>query len=234
MRCSIAEATATILAGPKPVILLDTCALLDIVRSAYRSNVHLSHLAGSRELLTKAARNEVHVVATTTIENEFQEHLRPTTLELERSLADLAAKNAAVINAIECVGLSYRFTVDGFAGIKLTDALQKIAQDVFAAGMVLDRDPDCATRAFTRVERYHAPAARGKSESKDCLIIEHYLKLVGDLRAAGFTEKALFVSSNSADYGKAPTLRAPLDTEFRACSIEYVNNFQWALAAGFS
>jgi hypothetical protein len=81
------------------------------------------------------------------------------------------------------------------------------------------------------VERYQAPSARGKSESKDCLIIEHYLKLVTDLRAAGFVERVVFVSSNSNDYGKPTALRPPLDTQFGTAEIEYVNNFQWAVTA---
>jgi hypothetical protein len=146
MNCNIDQATASVLSKPKPIVLLDTCALLDIVRSAYRSNVHISHLAGARQLLTRVNNGLIYVVATTTVEREFQEHLRPTSLELERGLADLAAKNAAVINAIECVGLSYRFTLDGFVGIKLTDKLQDIAREVFAAGMVLERDSTCERR----------------------------------------------------------------------------------------
>ena len=230
MNCNLSQATASLLARPKPLILLDTCSLLDIVRSAYRPNVNVSHLAGAQALLAKVRAGQICVAATTTVEREFQEHLRATTLELERSIADLAAKNAAVINAIECINLDYRFTVDGLVGIKLTDKLQTIAQDVFASALVLERDSACERSAFDRVERYQAPAARGKSESKDCLIIEHYLKLVRDLRAAGFTEKAVFVTSNSNDYGKVGALRAPLDTDFQAVGIEYVNNFQWALA----
>jgi hypothetical protein len=73
-----------------------------------------------------------------------------------------------------------------------------------------------------------APSSKGKPEYKDCHIVEHFLELARMLRSGGLTEKIVFVSSNTEDYGKGPDGRPPLDAEFRAVQLQFVTDIAWA------
>ena len=90
-------------------------------------------------------------------------------------------------------------------------------------------DSECAMNAHNRVIRNQAPSQKGKSESKDCLIIEHYIKLATKLRNQSFDKNIVFISSNTSDFGDVQNLKAPLDTQFKNVSMNYCNNFKWAL-----
>jgi hypothetical protein len=229
MKCDISTAQSTIIQRNKPVILTDTCALIDIVRVPHRSNIRISHLEGAKEIVKKAANMELSIVLTSTVETEFNIHLAPACIELERYITKLVLENSSLINVIESLGLSYKFSIDGLAGLKVSEKLQNIAQEFHDNALVLQRDDECDRKAHDRVELYQAPATRGKSESKDCLIIEHYLKLVNGLRETSFSKNIVFVTSNVTDFGKPQTPKSPLDTQFISGDIKYCNNFRWAL-----
>ena len=142
---------------------------------------------------------------------------------------ELSSKSISLINSIQSVGLGFQFSIAGMAEIKLSEKLKTIAEDTFAQSLILDRDSECDRKAHDRVERDQAPAKRGKSESKDCLIVEHYIKLVKTLRESSFERKIVFVTSNKTDFGSPSAPNPPLDTQFSSHSITYCNNFGWAL-----
>jgi len=229
MKCEISLAQSTIIQTDKPVILIDTCALLDIVRVVHRSNINISYLEGAKEIVKKAANKELSIVLTSTVENEFNIHLAQVCTELERHIARLDKENTDLINVIESLGLSYKFSIDGLSGLKVSEKLRSIAQEFHDNALTLEYDDECGKKAHARVARYQAPARRGKSESKDCLIVEHYLKLVKGLREKSFAKNIVFVTSNTTDFGNPQTPQAPLDTQFASNKLKYCNNFKWAL-----
>jgi hypothetical protein len=230
MICDISQAVQHIASKAQPLLLIDTCSLIDIVRVPLRGNINHSHIQGAIDIARMGKSGQISLAVTNTIYNEFKTHLAPTCIELERYIQELESKNSSIISAIESVGLSYRFSINGLAKQKLPEKLSELAEDLFSLSFMLKRDTGCGDRAHNRVELVQAPASRGKSESKDCLIIEHYLDLTKKLRATGFDKKIVFVTSNSKDYGTPGVLRAPLDLEFKAARIEYCNNFAWALS----
>lgn len=74
-----------------------------------------------------------------------------------------------------------------------------------------------------------APAARGKQEFKDCLIIEQYLALGRRIQSLGVP--LVFVTSNSEDYcGGGTRLAAPLNEELPAAGITWCSVLNWAEA----
>ncbi len=123
--------------------------------------------------------------------------------------------------------MSHEFNIDGLARLKISEYLQNIVKEFHNHALILQRDDECDRKAHDRVECNHAPLTRGKSESKDCLIIEHYLKLVNNLRESSFSKNIVFITSNTTDFGKPQT--PPLDTQFDSNNIIYCNNFQWAI-----
>jgi hypothetical protein len=227
MKCDIATAQSTISHEAKPVILIDTCSILDIIRLPSRAKINISHLQGFKTILNK--KSQIFTVLTTTIEEELDCHIGHTCTELDRYVNELALNNIALIDVIECLNLSYKFTIDGLADFELSEKLKSTAQQLIHNSIILQRDAECDSKAHDRVALYQAPARRNKSESKDCLIIEHYFKLARSLRDASFSEKIVFVTSNSNDFGSPTKPKPPLSAQFHSYGITYCNNFQWAL-----
>lgn len=230
MIADISTSVTTLISRRAPVFLIDTCALLDIIRVPSRQSQKMSHLEGAKEILQKMASNSISTIVTTTIEREYSDHISAVSIELERHISKLVASNERLINAMESVNLKYEFNILNMDNIKLSDSLKAIADGLLKDSIIIDRDDECIGNAHTRVERYNAPSQRGKSESKDCVIVEHFLKLSGQLRNSGFTEKMVFITSNSQDYGSAPKFKPPLDQEFDNLNVFYANNFKWALS----
>ncbi len=230
MIADINASVKALIATGVPVFLVDTCALLDIIRVPLRQSQKMSHLEGAIDILQKMASSSLSVVVTTTIEREYSDHINQICVELERYVAKLIADNERLINSIESVNLAYEFNIIRMNTIKLSDALKTIADGILKDSIILDRDDECIGKAHTRVERYSAPSQRGKSEAKDCVIVEHFLKFSHELRDSGFSGKMVFITSNSRDYGTAPKFRSPLDQDFQKVNVLYANTFKWALS----
>jgi hypothetical protein len=81
------------------------------------------------------------------------------------------------------------------------------------------------------------PAAIGKREAPDCLIIETCLALCRSLRSHGFRERCVFVSSNKADfYAEGSPLRPHEDLagECSAIDLRFALAFDHALSILYS
>jgi hypothetical protein len=78
-----------------------------------------------------------------------------------------------------------------------------------------------------RVVQAHAPSRKGKESAKDCLVVESYLEVAGELRSAGFIGRIVFASSNTDEYhdGGTKTLHAQLQADFGVLAIDYAPNF---------
>lgn len=227
---TIEDTSLDILQAKKPVIYLDTCSLVDIIRSPIPNDIHFSHVVGAKDLLNFINQNKIYTVSTITVEIEFTEHQGKESLNLERWLNKLEQNNTSLINSLELMGVSFKFNLKGFSDLKLNHELSSLAKNILNSSFILEKDEECSHKAHTRVEQNLAPSSPGKSESKDCLIIEHFLKLSKKLRDNNFEEKIIFISSNKKDFGKPPdNLNVPLKREFSELDIKYVNNIQWAL-----
>lgn len=229
MNCDIQTAAQIIGASSKPLLLVDTCSLLDVIRAPVRDKLNPDHIKGGIDILNKIAAGDLHMVVTSTIRTEFNEHLSTTCDDLEKTAKSLEEKTAHYVRASTIAGLPL-MTTGSLRGATLSKKLSQYSTDLLAQSIILNRDLDCGHRAHDRVEVHYAPASRGKSESKDCLIAEHFLELVRRLRNAGYTRKAVFVTNNSNDYGPPNAPRPPLDSEFVSAKIVYCNNFSWAVS----
>ena len=78
---------------------------------------------------------------------------------------------------------------------------------------------------MARVLKRQPPSRRDKDSTKDCLILETYLEHVRYARRAGLQERAVFISSNTADYAKSEaSLPGELASEFGSVQLNYAPN----------
>jgi hypothetical protein len=68
----------------------------------------------------------------------------------------------------------------------------------------------------------------GKQSMKDCVIIENYLQLIKRARTDGFTQKSVFLTSNTDDYRKGTTLHPDLSGDFQRLALTFAINYSHA------
>ena len=194
---------ADILSSPAPVILWDTCALLDIMRAIYRDDIDIRSVDSAQRLLApiSARPTQVWSVVSEIVEREFQNYELSVETELRTLLnaLDMCATDLARAG---------RYTAGHSATAPLSIVLRQLSSGLMRSSEILAADPVCDRRAAYRMAAVVPPCrSRGSSNNADCRIIEHYLEIARQLSAAKFPFRIVFVSSNKRDYGQPSNIK---------------------------
>ena len=213
---------AKVLAAEAPVLMLDTCSLLDIVREPMRTDCKLGNVkAAIAMLLAAESKSKLTVLIAEQVSLELNDNTKDVMQVAGKAM------NQYIVQAkhIDLVAMEF-----GAAGSMSTTHL---VDHLVRAKAVLDRwvivgipvpaGHAVAQKAMHRVRHGIAPSKRGRENSKDCFVIESYLEVAAQLNAAGFAERMVFGSSNTNEYldpvsGQPPS---PLNAELSAQRVDY-------------
>jgi PIN domain len=221
---SIADACTAIVAMPAPVLMLDTCTLLDVARAPLRGSS--STIVPTIDLVKLATQSPkgIHVVLSYTVEDEWDRNINTIVAEVRNHIRNIRKSLLSLRTA--CTPLSIPLPAELATHVDpLAEHLNNLAKQLYDSGLVLGRDEDSCRRAVTRLHLGEPPAKRGESSSGDCLIVEHCLALCRSLRAARFAHACVFVSSNTNDYCSGSRgLHKQLAAEFQAIELQFARN----------
>jgi hypothetical protein len=209
-----------ILSSPAPVILWDSCALLDVMRAAYRDHIDTRSVDRSQEFLSRATTTprEIWSLASEIVEQEFRKNGN-----------DVKAELSALLNSLDACASdlrrSGRYTGDYSATAPLASSLHDLSADLLSNSNVVALDAVCDRRAAYRMAAVIPPCrSRGSNNNGDCRIIEHYLEIARQLSAASFRFRVIFVSSNKKDYGEPSNMKYILGVEFSDAKLDYAKD----------
>lgn len=227
MKGSISDILKMVIDNPKPIIFIDTCALLDIVRAPIREDIPAENISTSIDLYNS---KNIWLIASEIVTTEWNENVvevERTTLNTIKNLhKNLLIFKNSVKNSPTPSKWNYNYEITSF---DIEKVLKQVSSKLKGKLNTIKIDADCTHKAGMRVIKGLAPSNKGKSEFKDCAIIEHYLELALRLKANSFKNKLIFVTSNKNDYGTPYDIKEPLKTEFSDNKIHYVNNFMEAI-----
>jgi hypothetical protein len=196
----IADAVTTITANPAPVVFLDSCVLLDIVRAPLRNIA--GEIRVAQQFLASVAKvpPTIYLMIGSPTPTEWNDHI-------DEAVNDCTSAVNSYNAVAEVCGY---LTLPGVAplpavALGLPGLLRQLSADLLATGMHLDHDGSALGRAIDRVVASLLPARKGGRGAKDAVILEHALEATKQLRATGFVETCVFTSSNTKDFA-APTL----------------------------
>ena len=197
---TIAAAVATIQANPAPVVFLDTCVLLDIIRAPLRNAASAVEAATELLIGTQHSPPSVHLVIGPPTPKEWSDHVD-----------EVVTDCTTAVNSVNAVSEAWSYL--GMAGIPplpaaamlLPNRLRNLSQDLRNAAILLDKDADALSRAIDRVINVLRPMRKEGKGAKDAVILEHAIGLTRALRAAAFGQTCFFVSSNTNDFAKSKT-----------------------------
>lgn len=217
---------AAVVARGAPVLLVDTCVLLDLIRDVPRKDVQAHNLIAAAALLSAAENgSDLTVIVADQVRTELADNQHTVEEEARSGLTKFREQVKRINQVAAQFGAA--------TSIDTTHLADHVARTVAVlqrwtrVAMGASAGPDVERRAMRRVVQALAPSRKGKESAKDCLVIESYLEVAGELRAAGFIGRIVFASSNTDEYHDAgtKTLHPQLQADFGAHAIDYAPNF---------
>jgi hypothetical protein len=217
------------------ILILDTCAVLDLIRAPVRTEFNVSYAARARALLAAARQAQpiVHLIVSDVVRIEYARNLP---IVWEDALAQFRKR-----------GRDYRHALDVVSGYTDTPAThcvddqwidanlkhgQQLAGDFMTTAATEVATDDDHVRATRRVYSRTAPAAVGNNNLADCVITEIALRIAAARHTgAPGAPKVAFLSSNTAEFCDVTHLKPSLQIEFDAVELKYARNWGEAWAA---
>ena len=219
------DAAARIARTDAPVLLLDTCSILDVVRAPVLGELGVHDIDAVHILIDRATgmRPEIALVITEHVHREFEENVdtveRYTHSEIEKT-SDCFSEMVKRVRAL-APDASIPGAVD-LVSLGLPERGKRLAETIVETSLVLADHQEEIVKAFDRVRFARPPATKAKQSVKDCLIAESYLRLAATLRQVGFARNMVFTTSNTRDFQQGhPSLHPELRTEFHSVRLEY-------------
>lgn len=205
-----------------PVLLPDTCIILDLVRSPRRDNVD-----GHAMLAGKAIREAVHAsgeiscVIAEQVRLELTDNLPAVREETERALRRLSEEIKRIDEWSAALDHASQTNVTHF--LSRVPVAETLIADIVASSLDFATSDEITGRAHVRVMQKRTPAKLGKDSWKDCVVIESYLEVARQLRAVGHTADIVFASSNTDEFvsGIPKALNWDIANEFSHLGIVY-------------
>lgn len=223
---TIAEAADQLAADGLPVLFIDTCVLLDVIRAPLRKIP--SCIESAIELAEMQAQSGCKIVASSMIQNEWRVHEEAIVNELGRHLASRDQDALAFHEACELVKVPLSFGKPLYQSAGLVAKLSDLSGNLLKNAIQLLPSGETTAKATSRTLASGRPARKGRG-LQDCIIIEEYLELCRQLQARGFAKAKVFCSSNTGDYEEGLKLHETLATEFGTVGLVFTNKLHWAV-----
>ncbi len=226
---SIADAATQVSASGMPVLFLDTCSILDVIRAPARGLVRC--VESATELLELATASRCNFVVGSFVPGEWNDHQQEVLDLVTTHLDKMQAQAAHFHDLCSHLNLPITFAHPEYPSSGLAAQLHALSANLLAASLVLDRANDTMARAYERVAVTRRRPCRKGGELKDCTIFEECLEVCRQARGNGFTRKLVFCTSNTDDYC-APGVTPHLDvaTDCAAVGLIFTTNLPWALS----
>jgi len=188
-----------------PVVFIDTCTFLDVLRQPFRAKdpqTAKSTIDSAKRFLAAASAVAplVHLVTAEIVVKEWSDNLPTVATELTRHIDNVESS----LERLSSCGPLLIDPAHIFAAIKgartNADTLQPLAEQLIAASHVISSNPAIREAAYNREVQGLGPAKKGKQCIKDCTVAETLIQMTEELRTNGFGGAVLLVTSNTQDF----------------------------------
>jgi hypothetical protein len=221
---TIDQAVASSISAPRPILFLDTCTLLDIVRAPLRDLT--AAVRAGVELRGLAACGAVRLLVQDIVPGEWADNLPAARRDGEAGVRAFIATWQIAADLGQPAP-----PLPALPPGTLVGELEQLSRDLLLAAETLDRDHAGMSWAIDRVAAKQKPSS-AKGTVKDGHILGHALQLSSRLAAAGYPNSRVLVSSNRSDFAASfATLFHPeIVPHAVAAGLRYASSLEAAIA----
>lgn len=222
--------TATL---PKQKILVvDTCALLDIIRAPIRDLISSEHVNSAMQFgaALKTATPPIRIVVCNWVVGEYQRSLDGVVRDVRQDLTSMWKKHCQAINVMAVHRNEKSPEIDTEEWIdELAGHGQRIADIIINSSSQLQATKEDEQLASTRTRLARSPSHKGKGSLADAVVTELALR-IARMEGCGPDGKPLtaLLSSNTKDFCDGRKLKSDLQAEFDTANLHFEPN--WAAA----
>lgn len=224
---TIAEVAQQLATDGLPVLFIDTCILLDVIRAPIRKIPGC--VQSAVELLEMQRNSQCRLVASSMIQAEWTAHENAVLAEFDTYLGLRDLDAFAFHDACELLKIPLAFSKPSYKDTGLGAKLRDLSAELLKTSLHLLPSDESKARATNRTLACIRPAQKGGG-LQDCIIIEEYLELCRMLKTAGFAGRRTFCTSNSGDYQDGHKLHEALVAEFEPAELCFTNTLRWAVS----
>jgi hypothetical protein len=212
-----------------PLLLPDTCSLLDLMRDPARDDIRPANAKAAQRILKRATKIPASLLLSfpEQVLKELADNQEKIREETQNKISKLNEALKQVSQAFAVHDLPLQLNGLDLRVHNFPDAADKFVQNIISTAVKFHPTEETMRKVMARISQSLAPNHRG-GQYKDCIVIESNFELVRVLRARGHDKKIVFLTTNVSDYsagrgsiGVHPDLAA----EFEALKIEYATNF---------
>jgi hypothetical protein len=171
MLLTLLDITNKINANPAPLLLLDTCTFLDIIRVPNRNNIQVNVVEAAMTLIARAkskSPKDIWLVICDIVREEWDSNAGEVRNELKTYIYKHHGTRFGEILEKTLPGVIY--SQPNLTTFSLEQHLYNLSKNLLEASLKIADDDNCLVRATKRVRMNQAPASNSKSEPKDCMI----------------------------------------------------------------
>lgn len=208
-----------------PILLLDTCLLLDLIRAPVRDNVGVHDINAATELYDRAKSTppKAVIVVNDQVKQEFTDNVAEVTSDVSKRLKKMSDDIKSTTHIMSCFAGTPKIPSPlRFDDLGFPQTGKDFAENFLNVSFEEKINSEDTENGFNRVRHATPPASRGKESTKDCVIIENFIRITGNLRKSGFDHRIVFATSNTRDYQQGqPQIDNRLATDFTALNLVY-------------
>lgn len=228
---SILELADHVVEKDLPLLFLDTCTLLDVIRAPLRCDVAedaTAMIAGAMRLVDR--QDEFVSAVSSIVPEEFCANRSKVAGELTEYCRPLI-KGMATINSISTtLGLQAPPPISDDSILEFESRLGGLADQLLANAFELEQEDTIKVKAFDRLAARIPPGYRG-DQVKDCLIFEELIEFSRRARDKNYLGRIVFCTSNTKDYCESRSNAYPeITSELGSVNVTFTTKLSWAFA----
>ena len=178
-----------------PVLFIDTCIFLDILRSTFRDNIHVDAIAAALSLIKMSEIDpaKVWLLTNETVHAEWGDNIINVKQELEKEVKSLERTREKLVIAANVILKIEHPYGQKMTSINLQGHLENLSRNLLSHCLITEQDYNHCAMGMQRSIKCLPPAKKGKSEPKDCVIFEAFLDISEKVRKLGYRKEIYFL-----------------------------------------
>lgn len=221
-----ARSPAALVSAGAPILCLDTCTILDIMRDLTRDTTKAHEARAAQAVIAAMESGRALGMVAAQVEAEISDNRQKVEDEATQNLTAMRNRLRRMDEVAALFGSVGFTSIDHMDGYCVSargwmDRLLNAAIRVKPSAAV-------AQKANLRSIQGRAPAPKGQGGIKDCLVFETYLELGRKLQAVGLAQPLVLVSSNTSDYGSTGTPKPEIQADVSSVNMDFYSSLSAA------